>query len=285
MEIQTLQDQWIEGPHKRPIVYDLIYRPTGRPKPIVVFAHGFKGFKDWGPFPLVGRAFAEQDLVFIKFNFSHNGGTLEQPIDFPDLEAFGQNNHSKELDDLGRIIDAVVNERLVPGGEGNPEALYLLGHSRGGGACILKAGEDARVRKLVTWSAVSDLQSRVPTNDIEQWRKDGVIHIPNARTEQQMPMYYQYYEDLVNNAERLDIERAARSLDIPWLIVHGEADETVPRKEAEDLQEWNGNAELMMVPGTGHTFGGKHPHEGGGMPSPMDRVVERSIDFIASQQG
>ena len=45
--------------------------------------------------------FADAGFVFVKFNLSHNGTTIEHPIDFVDLEAFGNNNFAKELDDLG----------------------------------------------------------------------------------------------------------------------------------------------------------------------------------------
>ena len=34
---------------------------------------------------------------------------MDQPIDFPDLEAFGNNNYTKELDDLRSVIDWVEN--------------------------------------------------------------------------------------------------------------------------------------------------------------------------------
>ena len=52
----------------------------------------------------MAKEFAKDGFCFIKFNFSHNGGTVEQPIDFPDLEAFGNNNYTKELDDLESVI-------------------------------------------------------------------------------------------------------------------------------------------------------------------------------------
>ena len=34
-------------------------------------------------------------------------GTVQQPIDFPDLEAFGHNNYTKELDDLDQVLNWV----------------------------------------------------------------------------------------------------------------------------------------------------------------------------------
>ncbi len=274
-----LENQQLEGEHGRPILYDVHGPGDPRKAPVVIFSHGFKGFKDWGPFPLVAEAFAEAGSMSLRFNFSYNGGTVEQPVDFPDLEAFGQNNYSKEVDDLGTVIDAVAEGSILPEGA-DPENICLLGHSRGGGVSIIKAGEDPRVRKLVTWSAVSDLQQRIPTADVEQWRKEGVVHIPNSRTGQEMPMYYQFYEDLRKNRDRLDIQRAARKLSIPWLIVHGEQDETVPLQEAYHLKEWCSGARLEIFPETGHTLGGRHPWEKKALPGTMKKAVDLSVAHL-----
>ncbi|WP_435524823.1 hypothetical protein [Chryseobacterium indoltheticum] len=43
----------------------------------------------------------QKQAFSVKFNFSHNGTTVEDPENFADLEAFGNNNYSKELSDLG----------------------------------------------------------------------------------------------------------------------------------------------------------------------------------------
>ena len=66
-----------------PIIGDLTYKKDS--KNLVVFCHGFKGFKDWGCWNLVANLFAENDLKFLKFNFSHNGVTLDNPLKFFDL--------------------------------------------------------------------------------------------------------------------------------------------------------------------------------------------------------
>ena len=68
--------------NKKPIAYDVYYTPNQNPKPIVIFCHGYKGFKDWGAWHLVAETFAREGFFFLKFNFSHNGGTIDQPIDF-----------------------------------------------------------------------------------------------------------------------------------------------------------------------------------------------------------
>ncbi len=90
----------IQDTSKRPIVTDLVYDSSIKLGPLIIFCHGYKGFKDWGAWPLLSEALAASGFVVIKFNFSHNGGTHKQPIDFPDLEAFGNNNYTKELEDF-----------------------------------------------------------------------------------------------------------------------------------------------------------------------------------------
>ena len=76
----------LEFKGKKPILLDLYFEKNKQPKPIIIFCHGFKGYKDWGAWNLVAEAFSKAGFLFLKFNFSHNGGTLEQPIDFPDLD-------------------------------------------------------------------------------------------------------------------------------------------------------------------------------------------------------
>ena len=126
---------------KKSIVYDVFFEPSSTPKPIVIFAHGYKGFKDWGAWELVAETFANAGFFFLKFNFSHNGGTIEQPIDFPDLEAFANNNYSIELDDLNRVVDFISSDNSFSK-EINTEEINLIGHSRGGGIVLIHAEEE-----------------------------------------------------------------------------------------------------------------------------------------------
>jgi hypothetical protein len=95
--LEILKNIVLEKESFKPILVDFFYKKTSKKMPIVIFCHGYKGFKDWGAWNLVGKEFANKNFFFIKFNFSHNGGTMKNPIDFPDLEAFGNNNFSHEL--------------------------------------------------------------------------------------------------------------------------------------------------------------------------------------------
>ena len=94
----------VESNHGKKFLMD--YRvPQGETGlPLVVFVHGIKGFKGWGTWNAIGEQIANQNFIFAKFNFSHNGTTLENPDEFEDLDAFGRNNYMLELADLDAMI-------------------------------------------------------------------------------------------------------------------------------------------------------------------------------------
>ena len=267
---------------KKPMLWDAFFNKTNQsPKPLVIFCHGYKGFKDWGAWNLVAKAFMDSDLFFVKFNFSHNGGTIEQPIDFPDLEAFAENNYTKELDDLNDMVDFLVSSNFQFKNEINSNHINLIGHSRGGGISILKAAEDTRITKIITWASVSDFGSRSSTSgDLEQWRKDGVKYVLNGRTKQQMPHNFQFYQDFKDNEARLNIKTAEERLVIPHLIAHGTTDDSVSISEAEQLHRWNNKSELLPIEDADHVFNSKHPWKSNEMPIELSLVVEKTIGFI-----
>ena len=128
-QIRNIQ---IPGRHGKDILADLFFEENGTKKEVVLFCHGYKGYKDWGAWNLVAEEFAREGFFFVKMNFSHNGGTIEQPIDFPDLEAFGNNNFIKELDDLETVIDWISTDGSFEK-EIDMSQLTLIGHSLGGG--------------------------------------------------------------------------------------------------------------------------------------------------------
>ncbi len=53
---------------------------------------------------MIAGQFVRAGFAFLKFNFSHNGTTPDHPQDFVDLEAFGNNNYTKQLFDLGKVL-------------------------------------------------------------------------------------------------------------------------------------------------------------------------------------
>jgi pimeloyl-ACP methyl ester carboxylesterase len=275
----------LQSIHNRTFIADVTYAKNGIQKPLVIFSHGFQGFKDWGPFELVADAFAAHNFVFIKFNFSHNGTTPDHPVDFVDLEAFASDNFSIELDDLGTVIDWLfTTEFPVPASEIDLQEIYLTGHSRGGGISILKAHEDNRIKKVCTWASINEVSKYWTREQLEKIKQDGVTFIKNTRTMQQMPIRWQMYENYFANLKRLYIADAVRDLKQPLLIIHGVKDETIPVSCALEMKDWNPKADLFLVENGNHVFGAKHPWKEEKLPADFDTVVQESVKFFLEAQ-
>jgi uncharacterized protein len=278
MNHAKISNHAITGLHGKPILLDACYVNDAEKKPVVIFCHGFKGFKDWGHFNRLAEMFADEGFLFVKFNFSHNGTTPEKPDQITDLDAFGNNNFIKELDDLKCVIDFVTKHPQITA-HGDPQQICLIGHSRGGAIAILKAHEDARVKKLATWAAVHDITS-VKKRTLDTCKRDGAIYAKNARTGQELPIYYQHFETILANTSRLNVINAAKKVTIPFLIVHGDQDEAVDVNSAEALSKAAPHARLLIVPSTGHTFGVSHPFTGSRLPAPAETVLRETISFL-----
>jgi dienelactone hydrolase len=280
--MKILKNFLLTGSLSKPIATDIFYNDDGIAKPVVIYAHGFNGFKDWGNFDLIAKQFAAAGFTFIKFNFSHNGTTAAHPEEFTDLEAYGNNNYTKELDDLQSVTGWALGENNPHAGNIDKTKLLLIGHSRGGGIAILKAAEEKRIKALATWASVAECKTPWSTwneEKLNEWKKTGVQYYLNGRTRQQMPLYYQLYEDFWNNAERLNIQKAIGSLSIPVLICHGTKDEAVPVEKAYLLKQAKQDATLFLVE-SDHVFGRKHPWTENNLPQPMQEVVDKTIDFF-----
>ena len=281
MNIKVLKNQIFTGANARTSLLDVYYSEKAAKQPLIIFAHGFKGFKDWGTFPMIFNSIAKSGFTVISFNFSHNGGTVEEAIDFPDLDAFSKNTYSKELMDLDAVYDwAMKNEgNLFP--KVKLDEINVMGHSRGGSMAVLHAVRNSSISKVASWSAVADLLARLPKeNELKEWRNKRLRLINNSRTNQDMPQLYNFVEDLYRNQEMLNIHRQISDLPIPQLIVHGTADETVSQNDAKKMAEWNNKAELALIKGAGHTFGGKHPYNESELPIYTKEALEATLNFF-----
>jgi dienelactone hydrolase len=261
-----------------PMAASLSLPESGDDFPLVIFVHGFKGFKDWGHFPLFANMLAAEGFAVLRFNFSHNGTTPAQPDVFADLPAFGRNTYSRELNDLADVLDALP--QLPDAARINSNAVTLWGHSRGGGIATIAAAGQSRVRALITWAAVADLSAGVLAMDAAKWQREGVIYSQNARTQQEMPLGVNLLLDTLQNTERFDAANAASHLRIPHLILHGDADAAVPAYESERLKQNHPQAELHILPGADHTFGGRHPFAGSTLPPHSQNAFELMLRFL-----
>lgn len=247
--------------------------------PALIFCHGFKGFKDWGSFPYILDKISNENIFTVSFNFSFNGvdNSLDNPIDFTRLDLFAQNTFSRELDDLGSLINYLFENKSSYNFDF--ENITLAGHSRGGGIAILKTAEDKRIKKLITLASVSEFD-RYTDERKKRWKEDGYIEALNTRTKQLMRMNYTLIEDLEKNYDRLNIQKAIKKISIPALIIHGKQDLAVDYSDAETLYELSDKSKsrLILYENTGHTFGAVHPFKG--TNEHLEKVISDIINWV-----
>jgi len=273
----------LNGTAGRDFSFDLYLPDTEifkAPYPILVFAHGFKGFKDWGHWQRIAENFASNGFAFLKFNFSHNGTTAQNPTEFCDLEAFGNNNFSKELSDLNDVINWLSEHWQEYSLD--IENLSLIGHSRGGPIVILQAAKDYRVSSVITWAAVHELNYAWQDEELlKKWQNEKVIFSKNARTGQEMPLYYQLYEDFEANEQLYSVKNALSNFSKPLLIIYGDKDPAVALSSAKYLNQFADNSSLVIIEGADHVFGGKHPFtENEKLAEDSIKLIQETIKFL-----
>jgi uncharacterized protein len=257
------------------ILVDVRSGSRAEPRPAVIVLHGFKGFKDWGMFPPFCERLARAGFTVISLNTSGSGVDDDGAFTYP--ERFGHNTFSAEVADLLAVVDAVDRGTLATA---RPTSIGVVGHSRGGGIAILAARRDRRIAALVTWAAISDVRRWSP-DQVAEWRAKGATEVRNARTGLVLPLHTDVLDDVESNCDdALDILGAAAAMAIPWLLVHGSADETVPFVEAEALHSAApvATTRFLSVYGGGHTFGAVHPFAG--TPPALDRVFDESLAWL-----
>ncbi|MBI5403040.1 MAG: prolyl oligopeptidase family serine peptidase [Ignavibacteriae bacterium] len=246
--------------------------------PVLIFCHGFKGFKDWGSFPYMLEKISNENIFTVSFNFSFNGtdNTKDNPVDFNRLDLFARNTFSRELDDLGCVIDFLFSVKDKYSFD--TEKLVLAGHSRGGGIAILKTAEDARIKKLIALASVAEFD-RYTEERKKRWKEEGYLEVLNTRTKQYMRMNYTLIEDLEKNYDRLNIQNAMSRIKVPAVIIHGKQDMAVDYSDAETLYNFSDKSKtkLILYENTGHTFGAEHPFKG------TNENLEKVIGDIAEE--
>jgi uncharacterized protein len=247
--------------------------PAETPIGSVVVCHGFKGFAHWAFFPYLARSLAQSGLTAITFDFSGSGIGRDRET-FTEPDAFGGNTFSRELEDIGNVVDYARRMKFIKGKFG------LFGHSRGGAMAILYAATpDAEVKSLVTWAAIGRT-TWWTREEALVWRKKGYADVTNSRTGQVMRMGTDLLDDVeMHGNTKLNVAAAAAKIKMPWLIVHGTSDETVPSTDAERLHELSlGTSTLRLIGGASHAFDAKHPL--GEVPQVLEQVVQETVKFF-----
>ncbi|MFT5581358.1 MAG: pimeloyl-ACP methyl ester carboxylesterase [Psychromonas sp.] len=268
----NLKNQIYYGAQNKASLVDLTV-PINYRGELIIFLHGYMGYKDWGCWNLVEEYFTDLGFAFCKYNTSHNGCSPERPTEFVDLEAFGKNTYTNELQDLA-AVKQWLQFKLQP-----IPKMNVIGHSRGGGIALL-GNKILTPKKTVTWAAISDIASRFPTGkDLLEWKELGVRYYYNGRTKQNIPLEYSQYTSYLEHKDELDIKKSAKNLVGSVLHIHGDADTSVDISEGKALSQYS-NSKLHTALGCNHTFGSQEPWLATEMSVDLQKLCKLTAEFI-----
>lgn len=280
----SIESGHIERDGNLPVYYD-IYAPVASPGTVfkvILFLHGFKGFKDWGAFPDACEELARAGYVLVAMNFSRNGyGGSREEVTEPD--SFAEQTLSADLQDVEDVIDAIKRGQISHSKVVlDSDHFGIIGHSRGGHTAIVAAAEFPEIRCCVTWAAVASYLDRWDPEMVEEWREKGSTEVKNSRTGETYPLLWSVYEDAEQHADRLMAIRRVKELYIPVLFVAGKADESVPVADSERLYTEcpSSDKEIRFIEGAGHTFNTSHPFVEDDFPRAFEELLNHTENWF-----
>ena len=211
---------------------DYSFHPGDGGQDLVVIGHGVTANKDRPFLVALAEACAAVGIAAVRFSFSGNGASAGE---------FAQSTITKEVEDLGVILDCVAGHERV-------DRIAYAGHSMGGAVGVLRAFQDPRLNALVS------LAGMVHTKAFAE-RKFGEL-TPGQDfmwDKPDCPLSQAYMDDLRSIDSVVD---RAESIQVPWLLVHGTGDTVVPPSDARDIHRASGKTKLVELPDVDHVFSG-----------------------------
>ncbi|MFK7789545.1 MAG: alpha/beta hydrolase family protein [Phycisphaeraceae bacterium] len=242
----------------------------------LICCHGFKGYKDYGFFPLLCDHAARRGLGAIRFNFSHSGMTNTTDT-FERAELFEKDRWGRQITDLRAVFEDAAPMLALP--------RVVFGHSRGGVTSTLFAGHDipSQLAGLIT-AAAPDYACKMDDLVRDQLRAEGRLLSPSGRTGQKLYVGLDWLEEIERDPELYDPVLAAAQIKCPMLILHGDEDETVPLDCATSLHKAAmPHGELAIIEGGNHVFNCPNPLPSDTSldtcPTQTRELIEKTIEF------
>ena len=181
--------------------------PEGTPRGWAIFAHCFTCGKDSRAAVYISRALSRAGIGVLRFDFAGTGiegGTGESV------------NFASDVDDLRAASKAMAAAGMPPS--------LLIGHSLGGIAAIVAAGDMPDIVAVATIGAPADLQHILRNfrqNDLDTIASEGEASVEIAGRP------FLVRSSFLETVAGIDVEASIASLRRPVLIMHAPMDEVV----------------------------------------------------------
>lgn len=203
---------------------------TDAPDVIVVIGHGVTSHWDRPWQTELSEALAVGGMASLLVSFAGNGASEGR---FEDVTP------TKEAADLGSVIDALELWGV--------QRFAYVGHSMGGAVGVLRAAVDPRIEALVSLAGMFHVHAFMQ-------RTFGHL-APGQGLMLDKPGCVWNLTLEADSARIGSLTTQAAAVHVPWLLVHGDADELVPVQDSLDARAAaGGRPDLVVLPGVDHRF-------------------------------
>lgn len=188
--------------------------PDGPVRAYALFAHCFSCSKDTHAAHRISRRLAQQGFGVLRFDFTGLGESDGE---------FANTSFSSNIADLVAAAGWLERERAAP--------QLLVGHSLGGAAVLVAAGELPQVKAVAVLGAPADAEHVVKQFEaqVEEIEHSGEAEVSLAG--RPFRIRRQFLDDIAEHK----VEAAAKALKRPLLIAHSPIDEIVGIEHATRL--------------------------------------------------
>jgi pimeloyl-ACP methyl ester carboxylesterase len=213
---------------------------------LVIIGHGVTGNKDRPFVVALAEGLARAGFSALRISFSGNGASGGK---------FAESTISKEVEDLGSVLDAVPDRKIV-----------YVGHSMGGAVGVLRASKDERIKALVSLAGMVHTKAFAEREFGSVKPGEGFMwDDPNC------PVSQQYMDDMARIGSVVEHGTKIR---VPWILLHGTEDDVVPIQDSRDIYaRANQPKQLIEIAGANHVFAGEH----------TVRMVEEIVNWITAR--
>ena len=188
--------------------------PSTTPRAYALFAHCFTCTKDLKSAVWLARTLVRRGIAVLRFDFTGIGESAGE---------FGETNFSSNVGDIVAAADLLRARYRAP--------TLLVGHSIGGTATLVAAGDIPESKAVVTLASPSD------TNHF----KDTILaQAPDILDKGEGDMqiagnWFRLRKQLVEDLERQHVREHIRTLERALLVIHSLHDDTVSVDHAERI--------------------------------------------------
>ena len=213
----------------------------------VIIGHGVTANMNRPFVEALAKGLAMAGIPTLRFSFSGNGDSEGR---------FEDSCVSKEVEDLGAVIDAV---------KAQGRRVAYVGHSMGGAVGVKRAAADDRIELLVSLAGMVHTAKFAEVEFGEETPGSGFMW-----GKEDCPLSQTFVDDMNQIGSVLDL---GAQIKVPWLLVHGTVDDVVPIAESREIfAQAQDPKELFEIENCDHVFDAETDPES--LPVMVRKVTE-----------